>query len=452
MNEHPIRLLITDDLERSRITVGLRLLLAIPHYIWVALWTVVAVLAAFANWVGTLLLGRPPVLLHRFLAAYVKYVTQLYAYLRLAANPYPSFDGPDGYPIDLRLPPPAPQSRVTVLFRVVLAIPAWVLAEVLGGGTSSAFRRRSNSSLPTNGLGGTLAVAGWFVSVATARMPRGLRDTTAWSLGYGAQFWSYLLLLTDRYPDSDPLAMLGDVPVREDPVRLRSEDDLHRSRLTVGFRLPLSVPHLVWLLLWSLLAWLVAIANWVVTLIRGTPPAGIHRFLSRFLRYEVSVYAFLFIVANPFPGFAGAPGSYPPLEAGVAPPARQNRWKVGFRLVLAIPAAIIAGAFSSLLFAVGVLSWFSALVRGRVPTGLRTAGAVALRYHAATLGYVLVLTDAYPYTGPLLGDAPQPREHPSAPEAAGPLSPSGDAPPTWEEPAEEPPWPAGGAPPAPAGD
>src|SRR6185312_16219726 len=99
-----------------------------------ALWTFVAVWAAFANWVGTLLLGRSPTLLHRFLAAYVKYVTQLFAYLRIAANPYPSFDGPDGYPVDLRIAPPAPQNRLTVLVRIFLALPALVLAQVLGGG------------------------------------------------------------------------------------------------------------------------------------------------------------------------------------------------------------------------------------------------------------------------------------------------------------------------------
>ncbi|HEY4895348.1 MAG TPA: DUF4389 domain-containing protein, partial [Solirubrobacteraceae bacterium] len=111
MSEHPIRLIVTDDLQRSRWTVFLRLLLAFPHYIWLVLWSVVALIAAITNWLGTLLLGRSPALLHRFLAAYVKYVTQLYAYLNLAADPYPSFDGPDGYPVDLVIAPAARQSR-----------------------------------------------------------------------------------------------------------------------------------------------------------------------------------------------------------------------------------------------------------------------------------------------------------------------------------------------------
>src|SRR5258708_7413091 len=124
MSTHPVRLIVTDDLQRTRITVGLRVLLAIPHYIWLGLWTIVAFLGGILNWVVTLLLGRSPSWLHRFLAAYVKYVTQLYAYLRIAANPYPSFDGPDGYPVDLQIDPPARPARPTVLAPLLLATPA----------------------------------------------------------------------------------------------------------------------------------------------------------------------------------------------------------------------------------------------------------------------------------------------------------------------------------------
>ncbi|HEV3228587.1 MAG TPA: DUF4389 domain-containing protein, partial [Solirubrobacteraceae bacterium] len=60
MNQHPIRLIVTDDLRRSRLTVFFRLLLAIPHFIWLALWTVAALVAAVANWFATLFSGRSP--------------------------------------------------------------------------------------------------------------------------------------------------------------------------------------------------------------------------------------------------------------------------------------------------------------------------------------------------------------------------------------------------------
>lgn len=402
MSEHPVRLLITDDLERTRLTVGLRLLLAIPHYIWLLLWTILALLAGIANWLATLALARSPAPLHRFLAAYVKYVTQLYAYLRLAANPYPSFDAPDGYPIDLEIAPPARQGRVTVALRLPLALPAGVIAGLLVGNTGSTLMSSSGTitaRLAQGGLAGIVALLGWFVCVARRRMPRGLRDAAAYALSYGAQVWAYLLLLTDRYPDSDPMTALPELPARDDPVSMRGDDDLRRSRLTVLFRLPLSFPHLVWLLLWGILVVPTAIVNWLATLILGRSPAALHRFLAAYLRYLISVYAFLYIVANPFPGFTGTAGGYP-LDTLVAATARQGRWTVLFRILLAIPAMLIDGAYSTLASTLAVFGWFSALARGRMPRGMRNAGALALRYHAQTIGYLLLLTDSYPYSGP----------------------------------------------------
>ena len=441
MSEPSVRLLVEDDLERSRLTVGLRFLLVIPHLIWIALWSIAALFAAFANWIGTLLLGRPPTLLHRFLAAYVKYATQFYAYLRLAANPYPSFDGPDGYPIDVAIAPPGRQRRLTVLARALLALPAIVLAGALGGNTIPQLAQRTGSGYLQVGLGGTVAVLGWFVCVAQRRMPRGLRDAAAWSLLYSAQVWSYLLILTDRYPDIDPQSLPG-LPDRTGPVGVRAEDDLRRSRLTTLFRLPLSFPHLVWLTLWTIVTIPVAALNWLLTLIRGEPPAALHRFLSRFVRYELSVYAFLHLVANPFPGFAGAPGAYPAFEAEVPATARQNRWKVLFRLPLAIPAYVLSWIFSTLALIFAFFGWFAALLLGRMPLGLRNAGAVALRYQAQLLGYGLVLTDAYPYTGPVRADGPSASRVTGPGAAQGPEElPAPAEPDVTEDPAE----PAGAA-------
>lgn len=406
---HPISLILTDDLRRGRLTVFFRLLLAIPHYIWLFLWTIAACFATVASWLATLALGRSPVPLHRFLARYVKYVTQLYAYLRLAAQPYPSFDGPDGYPLDLAIAPPASQSRWRTLLRLPLALPAALIADALIGGSSFSTALQFPYSLIFQGGGllGTAAFLGWFACLARARMPRGLRDLAAWALCYGAQLWGYLLLLTDRYPDSDPLAALTELPARADPIALRGADDLRRSRLTVFFRLPLSFPHLLWLSLWGVLAVLTVLLSWVATLIRGRTPEWLHRFLAAYVRYAVSVYAFLLLVANPFPGFTGSAGAYP-LDAVVRAPERQRRWSVLGRLVLALPALMLAGAYGSLSWLLAILGWFSALARGRVPGGLRNAGALALRYHAQTLGYLLLLSDAYPYSGPCASDRPQP--------------------------------------------
>jgi len=396
---HPVRLLVRDDLARSRLTVFFRLILVIPHALWIALWGIGALVAAIVNWFATLVGGKSPDALHNFLALYVKYVTQVYAYLYLAANPYPKFDGSPGYPVDVSIDAPMRQDRAGVAFRIILALPAMLIAATLAGSPLGA--GITSNSGGSNGGGLLIAVAflGWFAILARGRMPRGLRDAATYALSYGAQLWSYLFLLTDRYPDSDPQRALDWLPARSDPISLSVAGELRRSRLTVFFRLLLALPHLVWLALWGILALLAAIANWFATLVTGRSPASLHAFLARYTRYQAHVYAFLYLLANPFPGFAGAAGSYP-IDVSIAPPQRQHRATVGFRIVLAVPALILASAYGGLLTVAAIFGWFASLATGKMPRGLRNAGALALRYSIQTSGYLFMLTDSYPYTGP----------------------------------------------------
>ena len=186
------------------------------------------------------------------------------------------------------------------------------------------------------------------------------------------------------------------VPVTDarHPIRLVVTDDLQRNRLTVFFRLILAIPHLIWLTVWGIVAALAAIANWLATLVNAQSPEGLHDFLATYLRYQTHVYAYILLVADPFPGFGGKPGY--PIDIEVDPPQRQNRWTVAFRVILAIPAFIVSGILGYLNRALAVFSWFIALVMGSVPEGLRNFAALALRYEQQTAAYALLLTGRYP--------------------------------------------------------
>jgi hypothetical protein len=425
LNERPVRLVVSDDLDRGRASVFFRGLLAIPGFIWLGIWAIAAFPVAIVNWIVTLLRGRSPAPLHNFLARFVRYATHMFAYLNLAAQPMPGFDGRRDYPIDLEIDPPATQSRWTIFFRLPLALPALLLATILAGTNANNYTGRSNGlDVGIFSLLGVAVLLGWFFAVARARMPRGLRDAIAYALSYSAQFWAYLLLLTDRYPSSDPLTAISELPSRSDPISVELEDDLRRSRLTVFFRLPLAVPHFVVLTLWALLVVPIAIVSWLCALIVGRLPQPLHRFFAAYLRYQLHVNAFVCLVGNPFPGFTGAEGSYP-IELHVAEPSPQGRWTVLFRLPLALPALLIANAYGALSTVVAVLGWFAALATGRMPVGLRNAGALGLRYTAQTYGYLLLLTSAYPYGGPCRGEAP------AIPIPAAPIvTPAGSSPAT----------------------
>jgi hypothetical protein len=413
---HPIRLVVTDELRRNRLTVFFRLILAIPHYVWVVAWSLLMVFVVFVNWLITLIAGRSPKALHDFTAAYVNYVTHLVAYLLLTANPYPLFTGTEDYPIDLEVEPPAPQRRLVTLFRLVLVLPALVfealfLATFAGGGYSES----SGSSSAEWGGGGasvgilwTVAVFAWFVCLFLGRMPLGFRNLQAYGLRYCAQVWSYFFLLTDRYPNLDPVDPPSTGPLH--PIGLVVTDDLRRSRLTVFFRFLLALPHFVWLALWTIVAFFVAIANWFATLFVGRSPSALHRFLSAYVRYTYHVFSFVALTANPFPGFTGTAGSYP-IDPELPRSEPQRRLVTGFRLFLAIPALVVSSSLNGLAFVAAFFGWFVSLALGRMPRSFREAQAYAFRYGAQSSAYWLILTDRYPYSGPALGEPePEPVE------------------------------------------
>ena len=287
---------------------------------------------------------------------------------------------------------------------MVLALPALYLATVLLAypapqyGYDEATGEWYFFFVPW-GLSLAVGFLAWFACLALGRMPMGFRDLLAYTLRYGAQTWAYLLFLTDRYPNADPSEPPAAQPTPAKPVRLRVEDDLRRSRLTVFFRLLLTIPHFVWLVLWGVVVFLALIVGWLATLISGRLPKALHRFIAAYVRYATHVYAFLTLVGNPFPGFAGTAGSYP-VDVVIAPPERQNRWKTLFRLLLAIPAHLLGSALVVPLELVAVFGWFVGLFLGRMPAGLRNLGAYVLRYHAQIYAYSFLLTDSYPYSGP----------------------------------------------------
>jgi Domain of unknown function (DUF4389) len=182
MEPHPIRLVVTDDLRRSRLTVFFRVLLAIPHFVWLLLWGIANAVIILISWFAALFTKRVPVGLHEFMARYLRYQTHVLAYLQLAADPFPSFNGRSGYPVDLSIAPPVEQRRLGVFFRLLLAIPALAISYFM------------------NYLVNIVVFFGWFVCLFIGRMPEGMRNLIAFTIRYHVQTAAYYSLLTSRYP------------------------------------------------------------------------------------------------------------------------------------------------------------------------------------------------------------------------------------------------------------
>lgn len=120
MNDHPVTLVSSDDLQRSRLTSLVRFLLVIPHAFVAAFYGIPVLILGIwlMPWIG-LVLGRTPQGLHDFMAGWVRYVTRINAYAGFLADPYPPFTGsPDApYAVDASIAPPEKQNRIHMFLR-----------------------------------------------------------------------------------------------------------------------------------------------------------------------------------------------------------------------------------------------------------------------------------------------------------------------------------------------
>jgi Domain of unknown function (DUF4389) len=171
--------------QRSRLTAFFRLILAIPLFIWLAIYGIAATVAIVIAWFAIVFTARYPRALYDFVEGYTRYLARATAYAALICDPYPSFLGEDdpAYPVRMHFAGPLdPYSRLKTFFRVIIAIPIVILRYVIGL------------------LLEITAVAAWFVIVITGKLPRGLFDVMVLANSYTARSDAYLYLLTETYP------------------------------------------------------------------------------------------------------------------------------------------------------------------------------------------------------------------------------------------------------------
>jgi len=206
---YPVQVRVEPALEgRNRLTTAFRILLALPHLVLVGgpmaavmswMWGaqedgspdwgsgggvlgVVAVVMAIVAWFAILFTGRHPAGLWDLSAYYLRWRTRAVAYTALLRDEYPPF-GEGDYPAALDLPrPEGPRDRLTVGFRILLALPHLLALWVLG---IAWFL--------------TVLIA-WVAILFTGRHPASLYEFSVGVLRWNLRVEAYLLLLRDEYP------------------------------------------------------------------------------------------------------------------------------------------------------------------------------------------------------------------------------------------------------------
>jgi hypothetical protein len=171
--------------DRSRLSTFFRYILAIPHFVVLFVWGLVAYLAVIVAWFAIVFTGRYPAGLYAFVYGLTRYAAAVYAYIHLLTDEYPPFGSEvDGYPARLMLSPePLPEyDRLKTLFRIILIIPPAIVAYAMSVVAE---------------IGAFLA---WVLIVVTGKQNKGLQDFTQLGLSYQVRLLPYYTLMTESWP------------------------------------------------------------------------------------------------------------------------------------------------------------------------------------------------------------------------------------------------------------
>jgi hypothetical protein len=165
-------------------------LLAIPHFIVLYVLRFVAEIVALVSWFIILFTGKLPEGIANLQSMYLRYQARTFTYAGFMREEYPPFGfttaaaDPGDDPrirVDVR-PELEDRNRLTVAFRIILAIPQLIVLGLLG---IAAF---------------VVYIIAFFAVLFTGKWPEGLRAFNLNVIRYQLRVEAYLFLLTDVYP------------------------------------------------------------------------------------------------------------------------------------------------------------------------------------------------------------------------------------------------------------
>jgi hypothetical protein len=181
------------------------------------------------------------------------------------------------------------------------------------------------------------------------------------------------------------------------PVTFEMDYVEPRSRATTFFRLILAIPHLIVLYFYGIAAGVVVIIAWFALLFTGRWPQGMYDFVAGFLRYSTYVNGYVALATDAYPPFSGSPDAGYPVRLTIPPPKPEyDRLKVAFRIILAIPVAIIAYAMQVVYQVGAFIAWFAILILGRQPKGLQDMIRLGISYQQRAYAYFALVTEDWP--------------------------------------------------------
>ncbi len=153
---------------------------------------------------------------------------------------------PPSYPVTVRIDPVTePRNKMTVAFRIILAIPHILLVGGLAYvGFTFGFYNEFGGAFSTGVLGavaGVCAIICWFAILFANQHPKGLKDLCLFYLRWRTRAVAYMALFRDDYPP------FGD---EEYPAGIEvTVAEGERNKTSIALRIIYAIPHLI--ILWG---------------------------------------------------------------------------------------------------------------------------------------------------------------------------------------------------------
>jgi hypothetical protein len=185
------------------------------------------------------------------------------------------------------------RNRLTVAFRIILAIPHLIIAQVWGY------------------LAEILGVVQWFIILFTGKRNEAMWNLQRGWLSYYCRVLGYVALLFDPYPAF--ATDVGPAPVRSAITYEESAD-----RLTSALRIIWLIPAAIIGIFVGIAMEILVVISWFAIVITGKHPRGMWDFILKGLRFAFQLYSYGLLMTDTYPKFgegamaAGASTSPPP--------------------------------------------------------------------------------------------------------------------------------------------
>lgn len=200
------------------------------------------------------------------------------------------------YPVQLEIDyPDRDLNRATTFFRILVAIPIFIVLEAVSGGSSSY--RSHGAHYVMYGAGGMLFLGPLLMILFRQKYPRWWFDWNLELQRFETRVIAFVALMDDQYPSTDEHQS-----VHLDYAYPDVERDLNRWLPLVKWFL--AIPHYIVLIFLFIGAIFAVIGAWFAILFTGRYPRGLFEFVLGVMRWgqRVTAYAFL-LVTDAYPPF-----------------------------------------------------------------------------------------------------------------------------------------------------